>query len=58
MTIIRRPQELWHARTSQIFDQDEGKEVEDHSPTMDYGHREVHYSECNEDTPFWKASGG
>jgi hypothetical protein len=35
-----------------------GEEVKYHPPTMDYGHREVHYSERDENTPFWKAPGG
>jgi hypothetical protein len=35
-----------------------GEEVQDHPPVMDYGHREVHYSERDEDTTLWKESGG
>jgi hypothetical protein len=42
----------------QLFDQDKGEEVEDHPPAVDYGYREVHYPERDEDTTLWKASGG
>jgi hypothetical protein len=35
-----------------------GKKVKYHPPSVDYGHREVHYLERDEDTTFWKELGG
>jgi hypothetical protein len=54
---LRDRQEPHHALPSQVLDWDEGEELEDNHPTMDYEPCAIHCPERNEDTTFWKALG-
>jgi hypothetical protein len=47
---LRRPQEQWHAHTSQVIDKENGEEVEDNPLDVDYGHRKINSPQCDEDT--------
>ena len=42
----------------QVSDRDEGEELENNPPTMDYEPHVVHHFECDEYPPLWKAPGG
>jgi hypothetical protein len=41
-----------------ILDQDEGEELQDNPPTMEYEPRTVHLAKCNEIPTLRKAPGG
>jgi hypothetical protein len=49
--------ELQHAHPLQVFDQDEGEELKNNPPSMDYEPHVVHPLECDEYSTLWKEPG-